>query len=95
MPPDSIATSHLPAQNWSSRVPSPPRITVPPPPLNEQGIPDLHVVQDSNFDFESSGFENAAFLRTVTYRNFIYSNTMLVIVHAPILLTTSLIGCSI
>ena len=81
IPANDMLTSHSPAQSWSFRVPSPPRITVPPPPLNASGIPDLHVVQDSSFDFESSGFDNAEFLRTVTYGNFICSNNMLVSSH--------------
>ena len=88
---NDMATSHSPAQSWSFRVPSPPRITVPPPPLNASGLPDLHVVQDSSFDFESSGFDNAEFLRTVTYGNFICSNNMLVSSHSSVVLSTSLI----
>lgn len=72
-----MAAPHSPAQSYTFRVPSPPRIIVPPPALNANGIPDLHVVQDSSFDFESSGFANAEFLKTVTYGNFICSNNML------------------
>ncbi|KAK4697061.1 serine/threonine/tyrosine-interacting protein, partial [Lecanoromycetidae sp. Uapishka_2] len=73
----AMAIPHSPAQNYSFRVPSPPRIIVPPPALNANGIPDLHVVQDSDYDFESSGFKNAEFLKTVTFGNFILSNSML------------------
>lgn len=91
IPANDMATSHSPAQTWSFRVPSPPRITVPPPPLNARGIPDLHVVQDSLFDFESSGFDNVEFLRTVTYGNFICSNNMLVNSHSSPMLSTYLI----
>lgn len=72
-----MAAPHSPAQSYTFRVPSPPRIIVPPPTLNANGIPDLHVVQGSDFDFESSGFANAEFLKTVTYGNFILSNSML------------------
>jgi len=68
---------HSPAQSWSFRVPSPPRIIVPPPALNANGMPDLHVVQDPAFDFECSGFANAKFLKTVTYGNFMTANNML------------------
>ena len=71
------AMPHSPAQSWSFRVPSPPRIIVPPPMLNASGLPDLHVVQDSTFDFESSGFANAEFLSRVTYGNFMTTNNML------------------
>ena len=73
-----MAIPHSPAQSWSFRVPSPPRIIVPPPALNANGVPDLRVVQDPTFDFESSGFANAEFLQTVTYGNFICSNNILV-----------------
>ena len=45
--------------------------------LNASGMPDLHVVQDSSFDFEASGFANAEFLRKVTYGNFMTVNNML------------------
>ena len=73
----AVAMPHSPAQSWSFRVPSPPRIIVPPPALNMNGIPDLHVVQDPTFDFESSGFQNAEFLKKVTYNNFMTTNNML------------------
>ena len=91
IPANDMATSHSPAQSWSFRVPSPPRITVPPPPLNARGIPILHVVQASPFNFESSGFDNVEFLRTVTYGNFICSNNMLVTSHSSAMLSTYLI----
>lgn len=68
---------HSPAQQYSFRVPSPPRIIVPPPVLNANGIPDLHLFQDASVDYESSGFSNADFLSTVTYGNFITANNML------------------
>lgn len=71
------AMPHSPAQSWSYRVPSPPRVMVPPPMLNANGIPDLQVVQDQTFDFESSGFANAEFLKKVTYGNFVTANNML------------------
>ncbi len=73
----AMAMPHSPAQSWSFRVPSPPRIIVPPPALNAHGLPDLKVVQDPAFDFESSGFANAEFLKTVTYGNFVTANAML------------------
>ena len=50
---------------------------MPPPALNACGVPDLHVVQDASFDFESSGFTNAEFLKMVTYGNFMTCNNML------------------
>ena len=73
--PTDMATPHAPAQSWSLRVPSPPRIIVPPPALNSFGVPDLHVVQNASYDFESSGFKNAEFLQTVTYGNFMTINS--------------------
>lgn len=45
--------------------------------LKANGLPDLHVVQDPKFDFESSGFANAEFLQKVTYGNFMTANNML------------------
>ena len=73
----AMAMPHSPAQSWSFRVPSPPRIIVPPPNLNANGVPDLQVVQGTTFDFEASGFKNAEFLKTVTYGNFMTANNML------------------
>ena len=73
--PLDVADTHIPAQGWSFRVPSPPRIVVPPPALNSYGVPDLRVVQDASYDFESSGFANAEFLQTVTYGNFMTANS--------------------
>lgn len=72
-----MAIPYAPAQTWSFRPPSPPRIIIPPPTLNSSGVPDLHVVQDASYDFESSGFNNAEFLQTVTYGNFMTTNNML------------------
>lgn len=74
LPADMVDT-HVPAQGWSFRVPSPPRIVVPPPALNTYGVPDLHVVQDASYDFDLSGFTNADFLQTVTYGNFMTTNS--------------------
>lgn len=65
-----------PAQQYSFRVPSPPRIIIPPPQLNSNGIPDIHLVPHAPIDYESSGFSNADFLSTVTYGNFITTNNM-------------------
>ena len=67
---------HAPSQSWSYRVPSPPRFNVPPPPLDRLGIPEIRL--DSNgLDFESNGFANVDFLKTVTYDNLITQNAML------------------
>lgn len=77
-PPNPPDRTHSPSQTWSYRVPSPPRIVVPPPPLANNGIPDLQVVSSSKLsDFESSGFTNTDFLAKVTYNNFLKSNAML------------------
>lgn len=71
------AMSHSPAQQYTFRVPSPPRIIVPPPHLNSSGIPDLNLVQDTSMEYDSSGFSNADFLSAIKYPNFITSNNML------------------
>lgn len=67
---------HPPAQIYSFRVPSPPRVLVPPPELNANGMPDFDFAPDSTFDFESSGFANAEFLKTVTYGNLLNHNSV-------------------
>ena len=72
-----VSRPHSPAQSWSFRVPSPPRIVVPPPNLSANGLPDLHLVSDGTHSFPSSGFTNTEFLKTVTYDNFVKSNAML------------------
>lgn len=64
-------------QSRHYRVPSPPRILVPPPALNSNGVPDLQISQNASFDFESMGFENHDFLEKVTYGNFMTANAML------------------
>ena len=70
-------SGHQPAQRYSLRVPSPPRIIVPPPTLNPNGLPDLNIPQKGVHDFEASGFGNVDFLSKVTYGNFITQNNML------------------
>ncbi|KAA6410030.1 MAG: hypothetical protein FRX48_06644 [Lasallia pustulata] len=69
-------SSHAPAYAWTLRVPSPPRIIVPPPPLDGKGMPDLTIERVPSHDFESSGFANVEFLRTVTYGDFMTANNM-------------------
>lgn len=65
---------HSPAQKWSYRVPSPPRVVIPPPVIDEHGIPDLGLGQSGFFSTESNGLGNFEFLKTVTYDNFIAGN---------------------
>lgn len=72
-----IDPPHSPAQAWSFRVPSPPRLVVPPLSVGSNGFPDLQMISGPSHDFESSGFANSDFLKTVTYGNFIKSNAML------------------
>ena len=75
-PYQDMTRPHSPAQLWSFKVPSPPRILVPPPALTPMGVPDLHIDQDSSSRSESSGFANAEFLKTVTYGDFMTVNNM-------------------
>lgn len=70
-------SSHTPASAWTFRVPSPPRIVVPPPSLNSNGMPDLTIEHVPWSDFESNGFANVEFLKTVTYGDFMTANNML------------------
>ncbi|MCJ1480745.1 hypothetical protein MMC06_000900 [Schaereria dolodes] len=71
------AEPHSPAHAWSYRVPSPPRIVVPPPSLNGSGVPEIPFNNRSQLDFESNGFANSEFLQTVTYGDFMIANHML------------------
>ncbi|MCJ1282243.1 hypothetical protein MMC26_001566 [Xylographa opegraphella] len=63
----SSPPSHLPNHQWSYRVPSPPRVIVPPPQTNGAGFPDVHIGDGGPIDFESNGFANSEFLKIVTY----------------------------
>ncbi|KAI4124289.1 MAG: hypothetical protein LQ338_004885 [Usnochroma carphineum] len=58
---------HSAAQSWSYRVPSPPRLLVPPPPQDRRGAPALRIVQSPGHSFDSSGFPDTEFLNTVSY----------------------------
>lgn len=76
VPPSSYSDPpHLPAQGWSYRVPSPPRIVVPPPTINALGLPDLHIDEESSLSVQNNGFGKTEFLRTVTYDNFVVANS--------------------
>ena len=68
---------HLPSYTWSYRVPSPPRVIVPPPALDGSGLPELPIGQDVSFSFESNGFDHSEFLKTVTYGDFMVTNNLL------------------
>ena len=74
--PGQPSRPHSPAQAWAQRLPSPPRINVPPPSLNAHGLPDLNIAQGS-VDFDGNGFSNAAFLKRVTHGNSITQNNMI------------------
>ena len=75
-PPVQLGRPHSPSQAWTQRLPSPPRINVPPPLLDTRGLPDLGIAEGS-IDFEANGFTNAAFLRQVTHGNIIFHNNMI------------------
>ena len=70
------AMNHAPAQEYSLSMPSPPRVTIPPPRLTPDGLPMLQLVSDTKGDYESSGFSNAEFLNMVTHGNLITRNNM-------------------
>ena len=58
-------------------MPSPPRLNVPPPALDARGMPDLHLGHGGAIDFESNGFANVEFLKTVTHDQLVTTNSML------------------
>ena len=49
---------------------------MPPPTLDAHGVPDFQLGQGS-YDFESNGFANIEFLKTVTYDNLVATNILL------------------
>ncbi|KAL8847966.1 MAG: hypothetical protein Q9221_006982 [Calogaya cf. arnoldii] len=66
-----------PAQEWSYRVPSPPRIYVPAPLIQTtSGSPTVPFNQYLNHNYTSTGFSNTDFLKTVTYDDFIPTHAM-------------------
>ena len=69
--------SHTPAYAWTFRVPSPPRIIVPPPALNGSGMPGLTIKHIPPRAFESSGFANEDFLNRVTDGDFMIASNIL------------------
>jgi serine/threonine/tyrosine-interacting protein len=59
---------HHETQQRSLSVPSPPKIWIPPAPLDETGLPDLSYVQRKRpAEFEASGFPDTDFLQYVSY----------------------------
>ncbi|KAL8956909.1 MAG: hypothetical protein Q9193_005686 [Seirophora villosa] len=55
-----------PAQSWSHRVPSPPRLNIPPT-LDLKNSPGITVAPGEEYDFATTGFSNTDFLRAFTY----------------------------
>ena len=70
-------TPHLPAHEYSYRVPSPPRIAVPPPNVTSDGTPDFLITLGGRAAFESNGFANTEFLKTVTYGDFMLTSNIM------------------
>ncbi|KAL8669603.1 MAG: hypothetical protein Q9168_005811 [Polycauliona sp. 1 TL-2023] len=69
---------HSPAQEWTYRVPSPPRAYVPPPLIQtHKGVPAVPFIQYLNYDFEFTGFSNTDHLKTVAYDNFVTKHAMI------------------
>ena len=71
---DSLPIGHSPAQEYTFRVPSPPRVVVAPPTLKLNGPTNLG---EAHTGYESSGFTNVEFLRKVTYLQCSTANSML------------------
>lgn len=63
-----VPTDYRKTQDWQFRVPSPPHITLPPPPM-EYALAELDPGIDPYFSFptDSNGFNNTAFLKAADY----------------------------
>ena len=75
--PERATTPHFPAHEYSYRVPSPPRIAVPPPTVTSDGMPGLNSLLGGRAALGSSGFANTEFLKTVTYTDFMITGGMM------------------
>ena len=76
-PPPLPSAPHLPTHTWSYRVPSPPRVVVPPPTFSSTGSLDYNIGKKALLDFEANGFANSEFLKTVTYADSISADNMM------------------
>ena len=75
--PPSPSALHLPTHTWSYRVPSPPRVVVPPPIFGSNGSLDYNIGKKVLLDFEANGFAHSEFLKTVTYGDSISVDNMM------------------
>jgi len=66
----------IPAHEYTYRVPSPPRVIVPPP-TYANGFTAPQLADGAGSDYESNGFANTEFLKTVTYGDFMNPDNML------------------
>ncbi len=64
---NSLSSGHRPRQEYSYRIPSPPRIVVPPPPVNIPVPTHRSFSPPIHDDFESNDHANRQFLDTVTF----------------------------
>ncbi|MCJ1250476.1 hypothetical protein MMC30_007704 [Trapelia coarctata] len=67
---------HTPAHEYTYRVPSPPRVVVPPP-THANGFSAPQITGGAGSDYESNGFANTEFLETVTYGDCMNPDSML------------------
>ncbi|KAL8712523.1 MAG: hypothetical protein Q9220_003371 [cf. Caloplaca sp. 1 TL-2023] len=65
-----METPRIAAQPWSQHVPSPPRVIVPPPPVDENGIPDLQINGLQSYNPGFGGVDNTDFLSTMVDGSF-------------------------
>ena len=56
-------------QTWSYRVPSPPRVYVPPPSVKDEDPPELRLAKRTAQDFDTNGFDNADFLKSMPHND--------------------------
>ena len=67
---------HVPAHEYTFRVPSPPRVVVPPP-AYANGFTAPTLIDGAGSNYLSHGFEDTEFLKTVTYGDFMNPDSML------------------
>ena len=67
----------LPTHKWTYRVPSPPRVVIPPPTFSSTGTLDYNIGDKVFLDHEATGFTHTEFLKTLEYAESINVDSMM------------------